>query len=134
MSSSIVVGTAAEAASSAAHGWVIGHFMEPGVTHSTSVEIKVWRHDRQPTYWQKAFAGTEFVIVEGGIVKFELSAYPPSDQHIQEVELKGISRDYVIIPPGYSKRLTVIQAPVYGLCVRWPSEAGRSLVLTKPQE
>ena len=81
--------------------WVVGHFKPPGLAHSRQFEVKVWRYHAQPDYGQKKFTGTEFIIVEGGELTLELQS---DDGENRKIVLKGVQRQYVIIPPNYQKR------------------------------
>lgn len=128
MTSSIVVGDAAQALGSRTRGWIIGH-MQHGLTHSPHFEIKAWRYDRQPDYGQKVFLGVEFIIVEGGVLTIELVKCDSDDVPAErKFELNGSTRQYIIIPPNYKKVVWVTEAPAYGLTVRWPSAPGMNVV------
>ena len=128
MTSSIVTGNAAQALGSKTGGWVVGYFAEQKLTHSPHFEIKIWHYDSQPDYGQKVFRGTEFIIVEGGVLTLELESDNGDDDSIvQKFELKGSARQYIIIPPNCKKRVWVTEAPTYGITVRWPSTPGMNV-------
>ncbi len=118
----IIVGNAADAAASARKGWVVGYFIPEGLGNSKDLEIKIWHYDSQPNYGQKEFGGTEFIIVEKGTLRLMLEVPDGNGAFVpQAIELKGSNRDYVILPPGCKKQVRVIEAPSFGMTVRWPS-------------
>lgn len=131
MHSVIITGNAAKVATSSTNGWVVGHFMK-GLAHSKDLEIKFWHYTGQPNYPQKIFGGTEFIIVEAGILKLEVETPDGRGgfEPLRQVELNGSTGDYVILPPGCRKRVLVISAPTHGITVRWPSSVGRNTVVT----
>ena len=130
MPQKIVIGNAAEVAASSTKGWVTGHFMPEGLGQTGDFEIKFWRYDEQPDYGLKIFAGTEFVIVEKGVLTLKLEV-PDGDGTFmpRTIELRGLTRDYVILPPGCRKEVIVTEAPSWGVTVRWPSSPGTNKVL-----
>ncbi|KKU68853.1 MAG: hypothetical protein UX89_C0001G0044 [Parcubacteria group bacterium GW2011_GWA2_47_16] len=126
----LVIGNALKANASSTKGWVAGHFMPEGLGQTGDFEIKLWRYDEQPDYGQKTFGGTEFIIVERGALKLELEVPNASGSFDScMVELKGSTRDYVILPPGCIKGVVVLEAPSYGVTVRWPSVSGSNVVV-----
>lgn len=130
MHSSVIVGNAVQAIASSTKGWVVGHFMPPGIAWSCDFEIKIWHYDNQPDYGQKLFGGTEFIIVEAGTLKLELEIPDGRGGFIHNsVDLKGSARDWVIIPSNCKKRVFVTEAPSYGITVRWPSVPGMNVVV-----
>ena len=131
----IVAGDAASAKASKNRGWIVGHFMPDGtLAHNTEMEIKLWHYDEDPNYGLKVFTGTEFIVVEKGTLLIELeipSVIAGELPHKHGITLRGASREWAIIPPNCTKRAIVIQAPAWGVTVRWPSAPGVNKVLTK---
>ena len=128
MFSSIVVGNATQTLGLETKGWVVGH-MQHGPAYTPHFEIKIWHYDSQPNYGWKRFMGTEFIIVEGGMLTVELEIEDGDDVPAgKKFELKGSTREYIIIsPPNCKKRVLVTEAPAYGVTVRWPSAPGMNV-------
>ncbi len=120
-----VRGTAAEANASLQKGWVVGHFMPPGVSQSDDFEVKLWHYDENPDYPFKEFDGTELIIIYGGMLEIEIE----ESEVFTQVVLDGTDHEYVILAPGTKKQVRVLQAPAFGVTVRWPSSDGRNKVL-----
>jgi len=126
----LVIGNAVKANASSTKGWVTGHFMPEGLGQTGGFEIKLWHYDSQPDYGQKAFAGTEFIIVERGVLKLELEVPNASGSFDScTVELHDSNRDYVIVPPNCRKRVIILESPSYGVTVRWPSAPGTNVAI-----
>ena len=115
MSKEIVLGTSAQANASVRNGWVIGPFMpENSLAHMQGVEVKHWHYDDQPDYPPKTFNGKEYIAIFGGELKMDVVI----DGVSTEVRLVGSKHQYVILPP-HSKQVFVVQAPAFGITVRW---------------
>ena len=126
----LIVGNAAEAAASKTKGWVTGHFIPEGLGHTGDFEIKLWHYDAQPDYGIKVFGGTEFIIVEKGVLTLKLEVPDGDGTFIpRTIELRGLTQDYVILPPGCKKEVIVAEAPSWGVTVRWPSVPGTNKVI-----
>ena len=121
----IIRGNARNANASQSKGWVVGHFISKGLCSSGGLEIKIWHYDGPIEYGVKTFKGTEFFIVERGALRVELDI-PDGDGSFTstQVVLKGNTRDYIVIPPNCKKRIVVLDAPSFGVTVRWPSAPG----------
>lgn len=115
-------------------GWVAGHMhtKEGGtlLTGSHEFEIKLWHYDGPINYGKKSFGGTEFIVIYGGTLRFEL------DQKVVDfgmetkiVTLLGLNHEYITFPPGITKEVVVVEAPAFGVTVRWPSGPGVNKVL-----
>lgn len=125
MSTQVIHGTAAEANESKTNGWVVGHFMPPGLVQSDEFEIKLWHYDGNSDYPMKEFGGTEFIIIYGGVLRI----YILTNGMSRNVYLRGDGHEYVVLPPGTTKQVFVMKAPAFGVTVRWPSGPGVSKVL-----
>ena len=113
----VKTGRVGESVVSATHGWVVGH-MQSGLGQTTAVEVKLWRYDSQPDYPRKAFHGTEFIVIYGGVLRISLE----KDGECQDIILRGENQDYVVLGPGITKQVFVFKAPAFGVTVRWPSD------------
>lgn len=115
----MILGTSDSVNQSSTKGWAAGH-MQTGIAESSDFEIKLWDYPQPFEYGKKLFVGTEFITVSGGALRLELEL----DGETESVILKGATRDYVIIPPGVTKKVIVHEAPAWGVTVRWPSGNG----------
>ncbi len=135
MNSKIITGDAATSNASATKGWFVGHFMpKETLAHSKEMEIKTWHYDEDPNYGWKIFYGTEFIIVEKGVLRIGVeipSEVRGADPTQLFITLDGEKREWVIIPPGYTKNVAVKEAPTWGVTVRWPSAPGVNEVVGK---
>ncbi len=124
----IIRGNAYEAnASSSMRGWAV-EYMHEGLAGSTKLEIKVWRYDEPFDYGRKSFGGTEFIVIYGGKLRFELET-EEGGQTSLTLDSKG--NEYIILPPGHTKKVIVEEAPAFGVTVRWPSGPGVNKVMGK---
>ena len=127
----IVRGSSQEAnVSSLMKGWVVGH-MHEGLTHTREFEIKHWHYDRPFEYGKKRFDGTEFIVIYGGILRFETEWKVEHGTETAIHILKGNHKEYIIFPPGITKTVIVVEAPAFGVTVRWPSAPGVNQVVQK---
>ena len=122
-----IIGSAKSAGESKTKGWVVGH-MHEGLAGTSELEVKLWHYDGPFDYGRKTFQGTELITIYGGILKVELDL--PSGEK-KEVFLRGSNHEYLILPPGTTKRVIVLEAPAFGDCIRWPSAPGASQVVEK---
>lgn len=123
----VITGNSQQINLSSTKGWAVGH-MQNGLAHSVELEIKLWHYDQPFDYGQKLFAGTEFITIYGGVLKFELEL---PDGEKSELVLKGDKHEFVILPPGTKKRVIVVEAPAFGDTIRWPSAPNVSQVVGK---
>lgn len=123
----VVLGNSDSINGSATKGWAVGH-MQDGLTKSSDFEIKIWDYPEPFDYGKKSFAGTEFISISAGALKFELE----QDGKTKTVILRASSRDYIVIPPNVVKQVIVYEAPAFGVTVRWPSVPGVNRVLQSP--
>ena len=100
------------------HGWIVGH-MAPGIAKTGAVEVKLWYYDNGLAYPKKKFLGTECIVIFGGQIAIDLE----KDGQKSTVSLIGSHGDYLILGPSITKHVKVIDAPAFGVTVRWPSEA-----------
>jgi len=114
----VIRGTAAEANASQTDGWVVGHFMPPGLGQRKDVEVKLWHYDVQPHYPVKVFGGTEFIVIYRGQIRIDIVL---PDGKEESCVLNGDRQDFVIFPPGTKKKVTTEAVPAFGVTVRWPS-------------
>lgn len=114
-------------------GWVAGHMhtKEGGtpLTGSLEFEIKLWHYPGPIDYGKKSFGGTEFVVIYGGVLRFELEQEMDGKIEKEVVVIHGEHHEYVIFPSGIKKTVVVVEAPAFGVTVRWPSKPGVNKVL-----
>lgn len=114
--SEIVRGTAAVANASERRGWVMGPFFDT-LTETAPFEVKLWHYDEQPNYLWKKYGGKELIVIYGGVLIIDIR----EDIGISKdtITLVGLKHDYVILPPAITKMVTVVQAPAFGVTVRY---------------
>jgi hypothetical protein len=129
-----MTGNSKTAQDSKYYGWIIGHFMPEGLCNSTDVEVKLWLYHQSPDYGKKTFHGTELIIVTAGCLEIDIE-YPEEGgtkpKQRVSVRADALLHSYVLIPPGCTKNVSVADAPAQGICVRWPSKQGQSVIVEK---
>lgn len=103
--------------------WVIGHFLgqkneyNPLLT-TTACELKRWRYNGRINYSPAIFGGEcEFITVEGGMIALTLR-----ERNKNAPTTKMIGRgEYCAIGSNIEKIVHVVEAPAWGLTLRWPS-------------
>jgi hypothetical protein len=111
------------------NGWIVGH-MQAGLGKTSSCEVKLWRYDATLDYPKKTFSGPELIVVYGGVIRLELE----KDGLVDYVVISGDDHGYVLIEPDTIKKVVVVQAPAFGVTVRWPSVPGASKVISDDYE
>ena len=103
--------------------WVVGYFMrddegKESILTTSVCELKRWRYEGPIDYPPKIFEGeNEFITVDGGAISITLKD-PDSDLLKTEALKTG---SYLMISGRAEKVVTVLEAPAWGLCLRWPS-------------
>lgn len=101
----------------AEQGWLLGHFMPPGIRHTGAVEVKWGVHpagDRRAA-WAVAETRTALLVLIRGAFDVELRD--------RTVELRETG-DYVVWGPGRDHSWRAWQDDTVVLTVRWPSVPG----------
>lgn len=117
----------ANASNSSKRGWVVGHMHQEDLAGTKDLEIKLWRYDGPINYGRKSFNGTEFIVIYGGKLRFDIEDETGAQTSLT---LCGEENEYVIFPPGLKKVVVVESAPAHGVTVRWPSLPGINKVVT----
>src|SRR6266853_6233108 len=111
----IIHGTSKEANEShVMKGWVVGHMYE-GLMGTPEFEIKTWQYDGPIDYGKKRFGGTEFIIIYGGVLRFEIEQDTRGGIQRDAVVIRGDDKEYVIFPPGIEKTVVVVESPAFGV-------------------
>lgn len=98
-------------------GWLLGHFMPPGLLHSTDVEVKWGVHpvgDRRAA-WATGEIRTALLVLIRGEFHIELR---------DRTVLLRAPGDYIVWGPGHDHSWYAPVDDTVVLTVRWPSVAG----------
>lgn len=98
-------------------GWLLGHFMPPGLLNSTDVEVKWGVHpvgDRRAA-WATGEVRTALLVLIRGEFRIELR---------DRTVLLRTPGDYVVWGPGQDHSWHAAEEETVVLTVRWPSLPG----------